>query len=82
MKVLEPTNEIILHALDLKIEEVELKECDGSISKPSVTLSVEDETVTLGFDKELKIGEAFLKFVFIGELNDKMKGFYRSKYVR
>lgn len=79
---MEPTKEIILHALDLKIQEVELKECDGSISKPSVTLSVEDETVTLGFDKELKIGKALLKFVFIGELNDKMKGFYRSKYVR
>lgn len=68
--------------MDLKIQEVELKENDGSISKPSVTLSTEDETVTLGFDKELKIGEAFLNFTFIGELNDKMKGFYRSKYVR
>jgi puromycin-sensitive aminopeptidase len=79
---LEPTNSITLHALDLKIKEVELKECDGSIFKPSVTLSAEDETVTLEFDKELKLGEAFLKFIFIGELNDKMKGFYRSKYVR
>lgn len=68
--------------MDLKIEEVELKECDGSISKPSVTLSTEDETVTLGFNQELKIGKAFLKFIFIGELNNKMKGFYRSKYVR
>lgn len=78
---MEPTKEIILHALDLKIEEVELKESNGSISKPSVSLSAEDETITLGFDKELQIGEAFLKFIFIGELNDKMKGFYRSKYV-
>lgn len=76
------TKSITLHALDLKIEEVELKECDGTISKPSVTLSTEDETVTLEFDKELKLGEAFLKFIFVGELNDKMKGFYRSKYVR
>lgn len=79
---MEPTKEIILHALDLKIEEAELKECDGSISKPSITLSSEDETVTLEFDKELIIGEAFLKFIFIGELNNKMKGFYRSKYIR
>jgi len=68
--------------LDLSIEEVELKECDGSISKPSVSLSAEDETVTLQFDKQLKLGKAFLKFIFIGELNNKMKGFYRSKYVR
>ncbi|XP_026812969.1 puromycin-sensitive aminopeptidase isoform X2 [Rhopalosiphum maidis] len=81
INVLESTKEITLHALDLKIEEVELKDCDGFISKPSVTLSAEDETVTLRFDKELKIGEAYLKFIFIGELNDKMKGFYRSKYV-
>lgn len=68
--------------MDLKINEVELKECDGSISKPSITLSAEDETVTLGFEKELNIGEAYLKFIFDGELNDKMKGFYRSKFVR
>lgn len=68
--------------MDLKIEDVEIQECDGSISKPSVTLSTEDETITLEFNKELKIGEALLKFIFIGELNDKMKGFYRSKFVR
>jgi len=68
--------------LDLKIKEVELEECDGSISKPSVTLSTKYETVTLGFEKELKVGEAFLKFEFIGELHDKMRGFYRSKYIK
>lgn len=68
--------------MDLKIKEVELNECDGSVFKPLVTLSTEDETITLGFDKELKVGKAFLKFVFVGELNDKMKGFYRSKYIR
>lgn len=79
---MESTTKITLHALDLKIVEVELYESDGSVSKPSIVLSVEDETVTLAFDKELNIGEAMLKFIFIGELNDKMKGFYRSKYVR
>lgn len=68
--------------MDLKINDVELKVCDGSVFKPSITLSAEDETLTLGFEKELKIGEAYLKFIFDGELNDKMKGFYRSKFVR
>lgn len=79
---MEPTKKITLHALDLKIEEVELYENDGCVSKPSIVLSVEDETATLEFDKELKIGEAILKLIFYGELNDKMKGFYRSKYVK
>ncbi len=33
------------------------------------------------FDKDLpKVEEAELSMDFTGELNDKMKGFYRSKY--
>ena len=38
------------------------------------------ETVTLGFDDELSTGEARLHLKFTGELNDKLRGFYRSKY--
>ncbi|XP_050529009.1 puromycin-sensitive aminopeptidase isoform X2 [Daktulosphaira vitifoliae] len=79
--VVESTKVITLHALDLKIEDVELQENDGSILKPTISISSIDETLTLNFEKELKMGEAFLKFVFVGELNDKMKGFYRSKYI-
>ncbi|XP_050429789.1 puromycin-sensitive aminopeptidase isoform X2 [Adelges cooleyi] len=81
LHVVEPTKEIVLHALDLKIDDAQLVDSNGTIYKPSISLSSEDETLTLNFKDELKTGEALLKFTFIGELNDKMKGFYRSKYV-
>ncbi|XP_053118204.1 puromycin-sensitive aminopeptidase isoform X3 [Hemicordylus capensis] len=40
----------------------------------------EDEKVTLSFPSTLQKGMGTLKIDFVGELNDKMKGFYRSKY--
>uniref|UniRef100_A0A2K5WAU9 Aminopeptidase n=1 Tax=Macaca fascicularis TaxID=9541 RepID=A0A2K5WAU9_MACFA len=40
----------------------------------------EDEKVTLSFPSTLQTGTGTLKIDFVGELNDKMKGFYRSKY--
>ncbi|ETE61381.1 Puromycin-sensitive aminopeptidase, partial [Ophiophagus hannah] len=41
----------------------------------------EDEKVTLSFPSTLQKGMGTLKIDFVGELNDKMKGFYRSKYI-
>ena len=31
-------------------------------------------------DKPLSPGEAVIKFKYVGNLNDQMKGFYRAKY--
>lgn len=43
--------------------------------------SADQETVTLHFGAgALPVGSAQLVLTFTGELNDKMKGFYRSKY--
>lgn len=46
---------------------------------PEFDLSVEDETMTLQFSEVLPVGDAELTIEFSGELNDKMRGFYRSK---
>ena len=46
----------------------------------TVSYSVEDETATISFPDALPIGSGQLSVDFVGELNDKMKGFYRSKY--
>lgn len=45
-----------------------------------ISFSTEQETVTLKFPKELPVGGGTLDLTFSGKLNDKMKGFYRSKY--
>lgn len=46
----------------------------------SIEFSQDQETATLRFDCALEPGSASLEMTFSGELNDKMKGFYRSKY--
>nr|CAD7257222.1 unnamed protein product [Timema shepardi] len=75
------TDKIILNSLDLVIKSAELIQNGNSIKPSNIALSVEDETITLTFSEALAVGEASLLFDFTGELNDKMKGFYRSKYV-
>lgn len=39
-----------------------------------------DETVTVSFSSPLPMGRGLLSLNFTGELNDKLKGFYRCKY--
>lgn len=40
----------------------------------------EQETVCIEFPINLQLGEGSLSVKYTGELNDKMKGFYRAKY--
>ena len=49
-------------------------------STSDIAYSKEDETVTLTFPSPLPVGNGNLSMEFTGELNDKMKGFYRGKY--
>ncbi len=65
------TKEIILHCAELKIV------CEGA----KVKYDKKSETVTLVFPKAIQKGKAKLKLKFTGILNDKMRGFYRSKYI-
>lgn len=46
-----------------------------------ICYSKDDETATLVFSSDLPVGNGNLHIDFTGELNDKMKGFYRSKYL-
>ncbi|XP_050337448.1 puromycin-sensitive aminopeptidase isoform X2 [Bactrocera neohumeralis] len=81
LKICDATKSITLNALDITINKVDL-ELNGEILQPSnITYSTDNETATLIFDKELPAASSgVLKMSFAGELNDKMKGFYRSKY--
>lgn len=80
-----PTNEIVLNSLDLELTNVKLIYNDGgscsTLIPSEVRLSTADETATILFDKPLVRGEASLHCEFNGEINDKMKGLYRSKYL-
>ncbi|KAF4524826.1 hypothetical protein B566_EDAN013986 [Ephemera danica] len=79
--VSEKTDRVVLNVLDLVLSDVSYRPEGGDpITPTSVDLSVEQETATLTFDPALTSGKGQLALSFTGELNDKMKGFYRSQY--
>ncbi|KAH8375652.1 hypothetical protein KR200_004180 [Drosophila serrata] len=81
VQVKEPTNQITLNALDITIDSVELDYECTKLKPEKIVYSVENETATLEFGQEIpKETAGVLRMSFTGELNDKMKGFYRSKY--
>ena len=57
-----------------------LFECTLLCIEPLVTLDATAETLTIDVSNELPRGKTTLKFEYTGILNDKMVGFYRSKY--
>ncbi len=50
------------------------------IASSDISYKAEDEKVIFKFGEELPVGAGCLCLEFTGELNDKMKGFYRSNY--
>ncbi len=70
---------IRLHSSEIEILSVEVVQ--GKVAqKGKVVYREKEEEVELVFEKNIKTGKATLKLTFTGILNDKMRGFYRSKY--
>lgn len=74
------TDKIILHAVEIDIVTVEITDKNKKKIIGTVTYNKESETATLIFPEEITTGEKELFLTFNGELNDKMRGFYRSAY--
>lgn len=76
-----PTSEIVMNCDEIAIQEARLTIGGGSTIEPSsIDFDAEAETVRLTFRDKLPQGDASLYLRFTGELNDKLRGFYRSKY--
>lgn len=78
---MQPTDKIVLNALDLVIKKTTLVSTNTTLTPVKVNLSTEDETAEFVFENALEVGEHEVFITFDGEINDKMKGLYRSKYV-
>ena len=75
-----PTARIVLNAAELEINDVTLRSAGTTIAAHSIALNEDSETVTLDFGMTLSQGPAQLEMRFTGLLNDRLVGFYRSKY--
>uniref|UniRef100_A0A667ZW01 Aminopeptidase n=1 Tax=Myripristis murdjan TaxID=586833 RepID=A0A667ZW01_9TELE len=81
VEVTQATNQIVMNCADIDIITASFAPEGGEeINATGFNYQNEDEKVTLSFPSALQKGSGTLKIDFVGELNDKMKGFYRSKY--
>ncbi|KAK6166547.1 hypothetical protein SNE40_023207 [Patella caerulea] len=75
------TNTILINSVEIAIQSATFQAQGSSdISTGEISFNEEDEKVTFKFPAPLPVGKGELKIKFTGILNDKMKGFYRSKY--
>ena len=87
IEVLEETSEIVLNALDLEIASASLRRGwtnDGALGDEIALrpqLDEEREMVVLAASSPIAPGNYALHCVFSGILNDKLCGFYRSRFV-
>ncbi|RWS22396.1 puromycin-sensitive aminopeptidase-like protein, partial [Leptotrombidium deliense] len=78
--VAEPTHQILLNAFDLKISSASFSRNGTETKAKEWNINKDTEVATVVFPNQLEIGNGELSFVFTGNLNDKLHGFYRSQY--
>ncbi len=81
LTVHEATSMIRLNACEMSLTTATIHVGDQSFTSAVAEQDEIYETATFVFPEELPLGEAVLSIDFIGELNDKLTGFYRSIYV-
>ena len=75
-----PITEITLHAAELTITSAILHHGFSKLKSQNIAYDEKSETVTVSFGKTIQVRDAKLHLKFSGILNDKMRGFYKSKY--
>ncbi len=76
ISILKKTKVLTLHSKELEIETADIYKSFAKIS-----YNKKSETASFVFPKYIPAGKIKLTLVFKGILNDKMRGFYRSKYI-
>ena len=80
VEVMEPTSQIQLNSVEIEIQSATLSQGGNSHPASEISFDTKRETATLSFTESIPAGAASLKLIFSGELNDKLRGFYRSQY--
>jgi len=80
VEVKKETDKVIINCLDITVKSATFSV--GDLNYPSVNIchSSADETATISFSSPLPLGRGLISLHFTGELNNKLKGFYRCKY--
>ncbi|HVT01158.1 MAG TPA: M1 family metallopeptidase, partial [Patescibacteria group bacterium] len=79
IKIKKPVNLITLHSAELEILSAEVTSGKKTFVG-KVSYNDKLETATIKFPENVAVGNGQLNLSFTGILNDKMRGFYRSRY--
>ncbi len=74
-----PTSEVVLNAIELEVDEAWV-EVHGERLDATVVLDEVTERAHLTLSREVPRGPAIVSLRFRGHLNDKLRGFYRSRF--
>ena len=81
VEVLDPTSTIVLNSAEIAVQSCSVTTSDSTAhAAASIEYDETEETVAFGFGATLPAGNARLDIAFTGELNDRLRGFYRSAY--
>ncbi len=80
LKLTKASNQIVLNAVNLTIDNVSIKAEAGQAAKGAVSFDKQTERTIITFTAALKPGDYVLSMHYTGSLNDKLRGFYRSSY--
>jgi len=80
VQVTRETKHVRMNCAEINISSATFEGPGETFAITTVKYDKDAETATCHFPYELPVCEGKLKLEFTGELNDKMKGFYRSKY--
>ena len=78
LRVLKPTSEITLNAVDIDFHEVTIAS-GGTTQKATVAPDKEKEMVVLSVEKPLATGPSTIHITYTGVLNSEMRGLYLGK---
>ena len=80
LDVVQSTDRIVLNSMEIEIQSGAVSANGSDQQAREIAFDTDAETVTFVFDSALPAGPATLAIGFTGELNDKLRGFYRSNY--
>lgn len=80
MKIERSSREMAFHGVDLKVKEAVLR-VGSQEYKPTISYKPLEQLIVFKFNSAVPAGAAEFEIKFTGIINDKMSGFYRSKYL-
>lgn len=78
--VLEPTDTIVLNAVDMTFANVQLGRANGKALTPKTRIDAAAQTATFRFDQPLPVGSYLLSIEYSGKINTQANGLFAIDY--